>query len=165
MSPITELYAVGAVLSLPSPMAVSSTPSGSSCFLFKGVNDWNSADSLEVVQAWIKTAILSWLQNDGTRGFSKDQLKGKQLYFQCFSMLVLMRKCPFHEHANWELTSERKTTFESNLKENNFWECCFPLSWSLENPLVPSWVRIIIIMSDSLGWSLANSENYLNECP
>ena len=27
----------------------------------------------------MKTAILSWLQNDGTRGFSKDQLKGKQL--------------------------------------------------------------------------------------
>ena len=26
----------------------------------------------------LKTAILSWLQNDGTRGFSKDQLKGKQ---------------------------------------------------------------------------------------
>ena len=27
----------------------------------------------------LKTVILSWLQNDGTRGFSKDQLKGKQL--------------------------------------------------------------------------------------
>ena len=27
----------------------------------------------------MKTAILSWLQNDGTRGFSKNQLKGKQL--------------------------------------------------------------------------------------
>ena len=27
----------------------------------------------------LKTAILSWLQNDGTRGFSIDQLKGKQL--------------------------------------------------------------------------------------
>ena len=27
----------------------------------------------------MKTAILSWLQNDGTRGFSKDQLKRKQL--------------------------------------------------------------------------------------
>ena len=27
----------------------------------------------------MKTAILSWLQNDGNRGFSKDQLKGKQL--------------------------------------------------------------------------------------
>ena len=27
----------------------------------------------------LKTAILSWLQNDITRGFSKDQLKGKQL--------------------------------------------------------------------------------------
>ena len=27
----------------------------------------------------MKTAILSWLQNDGTRGLSKDQLKRKQL--------------------------------------------------------------------------------------
>ena len=27
----------------------------------------------------MKTAILSWLQKDGNRGFSKDQLKGKQL--------------------------------------------------------------------------------------
>ena len=27
----------------------------------------------------LKTVILSWLQNDGTRGFSIDQLKGKQL--------------------------------------------------------------------------------------
>ena len=27
----------------------------------------------------MKTVILSWLQNDGTREFSKDQLKGKQL--------------------------------------------------------------------------------------
>ena len=27
----------------------------------------------------MKTVILSWLQNDGTKGFSKDQLKGKQL--------------------------------------------------------------------------------------
>ena len=27
----------------------------------------------------MKTAILSWLQNDGTREFSKDQLKGKQV--------------------------------------------------------------------------------------
>ena len=27
----------------------------------------------------MKTAILSWLQNDGTWGFSKYQLKGKQL--------------------------------------------------------------------------------------
>ena len=27
----------------------------------------------------MKIAILSWLQNDGTRGVSKDQLKGKQL--------------------------------------------------------------------------------------
>ena len=27
----------------------------------------------------LKIVILSWLQNDGTRGFSNDQLKGKQL--------------------------------------------------------------------------------------
>ena len=27
----------------------------------------------------MKTVILNWLQNDGTRGFSKGQLKGKQL--------------------------------------------------------------------------------------
>ena len=27
----------------------------------------------------MKTVILSWLQNEGNRGFSKDQLKGKQL--------------------------------------------------------------------------------------
>ena len=27
----------------------------------------------------MKTAILSWHQNDGNRGFSKDQLEGKQL--------------------------------------------------------------------------------------
>ena len=27
----------------------------------------------------MKTVILSWLQNDGTRGFYKDQVKGKQL--------------------------------------------------------------------------------------
>ena len=27
----------------------------------------------------MKTAILSWLQNDGTGGFSVNQLKGKQL--------------------------------------------------------------------------------------
>ena len=31
------------------------------------------------VDTCMKTVTLSWLQNDGTRGFSKDQLKGKQL--------------------------------------------------------------------------------------
>ena len=31
------------------------------------------------IYSQIETAILSWLQNDGNSGFSKDQLKGKQL--------------------------------------------------------------------------------------
>ena len=38
----------------------------------------------------MKTAILSWLQNDGTRGFSKDQLKGRQLLFM-FRPYALVR--------------------------------------------------------------------------
>ena len=27
----------------------------------------------------MKTEVLSWLQNDGSRGYSVDQLKGRQL--------------------------------------------------------------------------------------
>ena len=33
----------------------------------------------EIAPPVMMTVILSWLQNDGTRGFSKDQLKRKQL--------------------------------------------------------------------------------------
>ena len=42
----------------------------------------------------MKTAILSWLQNDGNRGFSKDQLKGKQLSptFQPDALVVFRGK-------------------------------------------------------------------------
>ena len=32
-----------------------------------------------IMSRWMKAAILSWLQNDQTRRFSKDQPKGKQL--------------------------------------------------------------------------------------
>ena len=42
----------------------------------------------------MKTAILSWLQNDGTRGFSVDQLKGKKLslMFQPDALVVFRAK-------------------------------------------------------------------------
>ena len=42
----------------------------------------------------MKTAIFSWLQNDGNRGFSKDQLKGKQLLptFQPDALVVFRAK-------------------------------------------------------------------------
>ena len=35
--------------------------------------------SRHILYITIKTAILSWLQNDGSRGFSIDQLKGNNL--------------------------------------------------------------------------------------
>ena len=42
----------------------------------------------------MKTAIPSWLQNDGNRGFSKDLLKGKQLLptFQPDPLVVFRAK-------------------------------------------------------------------------
>ena len=50
---------------------------------------------LQLVIAPMKTAILSWLQNDGSREFSKDQLKGKRLslMFQP-DALVVFRTAP-----------------------------------------------------------------------
>ena len=89
----------------------------------------------------VKTAILSWLQNDGTRGFSKDQLKGKQLslMFQPDALVIF----------NLAL----KTTRASG---QNFCKSCLPLSWSLENPLVPSCtgvhcVHVLCVPGFSLG--------------
>ena len=42
----------------------------------------------------LKTSILSWLQNDGSREFSVDQLKGKQLSptFQPDALVVFRAK-------------------------------------------------------------------------
>ena len=42
----------------------------------------------------MKAVILSWLQNDGTRGFSVDQLKGKQplLTFRPDALVVFRAK-------------------------------------------------------------------------
>ena len=70
----------------------------------------------------LKTVILSWLQNDGTREFSKDQLKGKQLLLTFWSdALVVFR-------AKVKTTLALKTTRASG---RNVSESCFPLNWSL----------------------------------
>ena len=68
-----------------------------------------------LLQLWMKTAILSWLQNDGTRVFSKDQLKGKQLsaVFQPDAALVVFRA----KAAGWNVS-----------------ESCFPASLYREPP-------------------------------
>ena len=78
----------------------------------------------DTVTLWVqaptvtKTVILSWLQNDGTRGFSKDQLRGKQLSLMFWpDALVVFRAL--------------KMTRASG---QNVGESCFPLSWSIENP-------------------------------
>ena len=65
-------------------------------------------------------------QNDGTRGFSIDQLKGKQLspMFQPDALVVFRAKVAL------KMTRA--------LSGRNIGESYFPLSWSLENPLVPS---------------------------
>ena len=51
---------------------------------------------MKVYTITMKTAILSWLQNDGTRGFSKDQLKEKQLSltFRPDTLVVFRAKVP-----------------------------------------------------------------------
>ena len=45
---------------------------------------------------YVKAVILSWLQNDGNRGFSKGQLKGKQLSltFRPDALFVFRAKGP-----------------------------------------------------------------------
>ena len=48
-----------------------------------------------IIIVTLKTAFLSWLQNDGTRGFSKDQLEGKQLLSTFWpDALVVFRASP-----------------------------------------------------------------------
>ena len=67
----------------------------------------------------MKTAILSWLQNDGTRGFSNDQFKRKQ-----FSPL-------FRPDALVVFRAKVRTTRASDL---NVGKSCFPLNWSFREP-------------------------------
>ena len=78
----------------------------------------------------MKTAILSWLQNDGNRGFSKDQLKGKQLSptFRPDALVV----------------------FRAKVKLGVNCKSCFPLSWSLENPLFPSLLSNACLPNDKV---------------
>ena len=58
----------------------------------------------------MKTAIISWLQNDGSRGFSVDQLKEKQLLpmFRPDALVIFRVKCENYttcSHApSWEDT-------------------------------------------------------------
>ena len=72
--------------------------------------------------------ILSWLQDDGTRGFSITQLKEKQLssMFQPYALVVFRAK-----GTRAKGTLALKTTKASG---RNVSEGCFPLSWSIENP-------------------------------
>ena len=65
----------------------------------------------------MKTTILSWLQNDGTRGFSVDQLIGNKLLptFQPDALVIFRTKVNLYSD-----------------------ESLFPLSWPTVNPLVPS---------------------------
>ena len=80
--------------------------------------------------------------NEGNRGFSKDQLKGKQLSptFQPDALVVFRAKVACSSRLQGTLAL--KTTRAS---ARNVGESCFPLSWSLENPLFPSfWSQLRI---------------------
>ena len=82
--------------------------------------------NVHVLRYLLKTAILSWLQNDGTRGLSVDQLKGKQLS-------LTIRPDPL-------------VVFRAKVL---VFRACFLLGWSIEDPLVPSFwsqLRITVLM-------------------
>ena len=86
--------------------------------------------------------ILNWLQNDGTRGFFKDQLKGKQLLptFQPDALVVF--------------TLALKMTRASG---QNVGEICFPLSRSLEN--TPNIRGIVFLIVNKINVLLDRSEH------
>ena len=75
---------------------------------------------------------------DGTRGFSKDQLQGKQLLptFRSDALVIFRAKVIM----TWPLALKMTRASGRNVGESYF-----PLSWSLENPLDPSfWSQLRI---------------------
>ena len=109
--------------------------------------------------SWPRSEILSDIII-GTRGFSKDQLKGKHLLptFQPDPLVVFRAKVKLGANIFCEnfvrIFFERNFIFTTSftlalkttrLSGQNVGKSCFPLSWSLENPLVPSfWSQLRI---------------------
>ena len=127
---------------------------------------------MDLVQNHVQCTCMSYL--NGTRGFSIDQLKGKQLLptFRPDALVIFRAKVlspeDLPEHLVGRSSSGRfqaekplalKTT---RVFSWNVGQSCFPLIWFLEDPLVPSFwsqLRITVLQTHPL-WDTPPVEVY-----